>query len=223
MAEAPASSATPAEASPDALPLEEAAPVPATGPALSDAAVLALGRIFQQLDDDHDGFLTIKQARVFLAAGGAPATDALLATVAERQPEEWRGLGYDFDNLVAAVEEEAVTLPLRTSELRALFGRYEAAPAARDPAMYRSLASPAVAGRRAPAPAARHTIPAYAVRHVLAGIPTVGATHLTNAEVDAIFRDFGIGERDPVDYAALVARLGGGMVELVDDGAGGSR
>jgi hypothetical protein len=64
------------------------------------------------------------------------------------------------------------------------------------------------------------TVPAYSLRHVLAGIPTVGATHLTDGEVDAVFSAMGVrSEREAVAYRSFVQALGGGMLRV--EGAGG--
>jgi len=64
------------------------------------------------------------------------------------------------------------------------------------------------------------TVPAYSLRHVLAGIPTVGSTQLTDGEVDALFGAMHVrGERDAVEYRAFVHALGGGFLRVGVAGA----
>jgi hypothetical protein len=58
------------------------------------------------------------------------------------------------------------------------------------------------------------------MRHVLAGIPTVEETQLTDEEVDKIFVDLGIKtERDRIHYLEFFTKVSGGFLRVMKDEA----
>jgi Ca2+-binding EF-hand superfamily protein len=160
---------------------------------LDDVRVIHLARIFQMLDADHDGLLSADEARSLVAAAGLPPTPAFVEGMRARLPAAWRSRGFDFDTVVACVEERLAEDTLSRADLAQLFGLFAPAGSA----------------------AAGSTVPAHVMRHVLSGVPTTHNTQLTETEVNELFADLGVAdERAAVDYVRMLTQVGGGFTRF---------
>lgn len=119
--------------------------------------------------------------------------------------------------LLCWIEEQHIMDPITDADLKRVFGLFES-NTSMDPAfalssLMRTVRSPAAARAVTASP---HTVPAYSLRYVLAGIQTSDGTQLVDEEVDTLFRDLGIKtERDRVDYVAAMQVLAGGYMSVL--------
>lgn len=165
---------------------------------LSDVCSRELQRIFQLLDDNRDGLLTTPQVVTFATAAGLPA-DAEFFRVA-RANRGSEAPHFAFDGLMATVKHQHRTRQLKSRDLSWVFRHFESLRA-------QPKFTPGV-GFEVP-PATHGVVPAYALRYFLSGICTANNTQLSQEEVDVIFKELGIGERDAVNYEDVIRMLQG--------------
>jgi Ca2+-binding EF-hand superfamily protein len=135
---------------------------------------------------DGDGALTDEQVRIGLTTVGIPPTRALLREVRG----DGRGGRVDFSRFVDAVETITTREPIDVKGIREALRRFE-----------RDAAPPG-------------ELPGHVMRYVLAGIPNVFGTNLTEEDVDEIFRALGLDEESPVDALEFVRALTSGFVHM---------
>ena len=124
--------------------------------------------------------------------------------------------------IVTYVEECGLGGGVTQEELELMFGDYETNWSL-DPTFLtvatkpRTPASDGAHGGKEvlPTRTQKGCIPAYSLRHILAGIPTAERSQLTDGEVDTIFELLGIkSERQRVDYVEAMRKLGEGYVAV---------